>query len=120
MSTRNIVLVGVIVACVLLAVYIALADPFAPKIKKPEGPPRGTPVVCTNPECFYEGRFTGSIMRTEWPTTCPKCGSKTLLIAQKCPHCGKQTSMAPPDFEGSSIKCIRCGKAIPVYPMQMP
>jgi len=119
-STRDVVLIAAIAVCVLGALYIGLANPFAPKMVDPEGAPRGVPAVCANPECLYEGRFDGSVMRTHWPTTCPKCRKETLYVAQKCPHCLKWTPMPPSDYEGTSIKCIRCGKAIPLYPMQVP
>ena len=117
MSRRDLILVAVIVVGVVLTGYFTYNWLSGPKHPDPPGVPKGLHVICANPECLHEEQhFDASITKTDWPTTCPKCGKQTLYMTRICPYCGKVTATPPPMSTQESIDCIHCGKKIMLVP----
>lgn len=120
MSQRDMVLAVVVGLCIIIIGWMLIAKPFSPKYPaSPEGQSENTGihVFCTNPECGFETKgFKASGHDPNWPKICPKCNKKTLMLARKCPFCGKTTADVVAGDMSPSVKCLHCGKMIPLAP----
>jgi len=118
MSRRNAVYVAVILVCAALAAWITFVwkpgtvDDHTADILKHGQHIR---VICTNPDCKYtqEG-YRAHSDDLDWPKACPQCGQETLYRAWECPYCLKQTIWMPWAEDRPSIRCIHCGRDIPL------
>ena len=117
MSQRDLVLAVVIALCIVVIGWLFIANPFSskyPASPEDQGKPSGIHVFCTNPDCGFETQSykKASGHDPNWPKMCPKCEKKTLMLARKCPFCGKTTADVVPGDMSPSVKCLHCGKMI--------
>jgi len=115
MSRRDVILIVVSVAIILVAVVLLvrhLTQPAGPNDAEYQEVLRSgnrIHVACTNPDCKHEqDDYRAHSYDRAWPKTCPKCGKDTLYRAKKCTGCGKYTPWKLDDK--GRVYCVHCNR----------